>query len=450
MTRISLPRRLASFALVALALALPARAQAPSDVKIDIRGTGQKIKLRLMPLEATGDRTSRAGATQADEVLGRDLEWSAVFDVQRASASVPAGWEPQARVAGRLEQHGNQVVLHGEVLDQPAGRAILKQEWRGPATELRRLVHEYADEIVRQFTGEPGVANSRIAFISHKGNEKELWVMDADGWYQRALTSDRSIAQSPAWSPEGSLLVFTSYRSGLGPRLFVTPSNGGKIYSVSGRPGLNTSGTYSPDGREIACTLSQDGNAEIYRLDARGGTPTRLTNHRAIDTSPSWSPTGREIAFTSNRGGGMSVHVMDRDGGSVRRLTYELGNTDSPAWSPKGDRIAFVSRTGGGFDIYTCRPDGGDLRLEVAGRSNENPHWSPDGRHLVFASNREGTFALFISHLDGSPARRLETGGMVAMSPAWSPRMTAGGSSSDGASRGDARKSAPQSDGGTR
>jgi TolB protein len=305
-----------------------------------------------------------------------------------------------------------------------------------------------SDEIVLQFTGEAGVASTRIAFIAPNGSEKELVAMDADGWDPRPLTRDRSIAQSPSWSPEASLILFTSYRSGAGPRLYVTPSGGGKIYSISARPGLNTSGSYSPDGREIACTLSQDGNAEVYVLDARGGSPRRLTNHRAIDTSPSWSPTGREIAFTSNRGGAMNVHLMDREGGNVRRLTYDLGSTDSPAWSPKGDRIAFVARTGGGFDIYTCRPDGGDLRLEVAGKSNENPRWSPDGRHLVFASNREGAFALFVTDLDGSPPRRLDTGGRTALAPAWSPRRTAPAQSATGA-RTDATAK-PLDPGGTR
>ena len=91
-----------------------------------------------------------------------------------------------------------------------------------------------------------------------------------------------------------------------------------------GRPGINTSAGYSPDGREIACTLSQDGNSEIYLLDARGETPRRLTHESGIDTSPCWSPTGRELAFTSDRDGTPQVYLMDRDGGNVRRLTYEL------------------------------------------------------------------------------------------------------------------------------
>jgi len=347
-----------------------------------------------------------------------------VFTVDTPGMTASSG-DLQAIVGGTLSQKGNQLVLHGEAVDAASRKPIFTRDYPGAVTAWRSLVHHLADDLVMQFTGEPGVASTRIAFIGVNGRDKELYVMDWDGWYVKPLTQDHSIAQSPSWSPDGSLILFTSYRGDQGPRIFVTPAAGGPVYLVSGRPGLNTSASYSPDGREIVCTLSQDGNAEVYRLDARGGDPHRLTTSRGIDTSPCWSPTGRELAFTSDRGGNPQIYVMDREGGNARRLSFDLTYTDSPAWSPKGDRIAFVARSSGGFDIYTCRPDGTDLRLEVTGGSNENPHWSPDGRHLVFASSRDGPFGVYISDLDQGTPRRVDTGGLVAISPAWSPRFAA-------------------------
>lgn len=395
----------------------------PGDVRIDISsGTGRRIRLHCESLQASGGREARAFSVQADEVLANDLENSGVFTTSRAWAAGQQPFDVQAVVGGQFKVSGDQVRLAGEVRDFPARRPILLKEYRGPLREWRSLVHAFADDIVLQFTGEPGVAGTKIAFIGQRGQEKELFVMDADGAGVRALTSDHSIAQSPAWAPDGSLLLFTSYREGT-PRIYVTPSDGGRVYRISGREGLNTSASYSPDGRSIVCTLSQDGNPEIYELDARGGSPRRLTNNRGIDTSPTWSPTGQEIAFTSDRTGSPHVYIMDRDGGNVRRLTYDADYTDSPAWSPKGDRIAFVVRTGGGFDIYVCRPDGSGTRAVVVGGSNENPRWSPDGRHLVFTSNRGGSFGLYVTDLDDRPPRRLDTGGWIALSPAWSPRM---------------------------
>ncbi len=408
--------------LAGLACAAVARSQPPTEVRIDISGAGQRIRLHCESLEPVGDRSARSWSTQADDVLARDLDWSAVFAVTRSWVAGETPGDAQAVVGGRLTVSGSQIRLQGEVRDLPARRPILAREYRGALAEWREVVHRFADDIVLQFTGEPGIARSHLAFVSKTGRNKELYVMDYDGANRRALTNDQSIALSPAFSPDGSLLLFTSYRGEAGPRVFVTRYGGGRPYLVSGRPGLNTSASYSPDGREIVCTLSMDGNPEIYILDARGGAPRRLTNHRAIDTSPAWSPTGREIAFTSDRGGSPQVYVMDSEGGNARRLTYDVDYTDSPAWSPKGDRLAFVVRTSSGFDIYSCRSDGSDTRLVVTGGSNENPRWSPDGRHLVFASNRDGAFGLYVSDLDGRTPRRLDTGGLVASSPAWSPR----------------------------
>lgn len=422
-------KRLFLSTLVLATLGTPALSQ-PTDVAIDLtKGTGTRIKIHCESMQAAGDRQARTWSVQADEVLAHDLGEAGVFSVTKSWTAVPMPSDVQAFVGGKFTLQGSQVRLQGEVRDVPGRRPILIKEYRGPLKSWRSLVHQFADDVVLQFTGEPGVAQTQVAFVVKEGRNKELYVMDVDGAGQMALTRDQSIALSPAWSPDGSLLLFTSYRGGTGPRVYVVQATGGKIYPISGRPGLNTSAAYSPDGREIACTLSQDGNTEIYLLDARGGSPRRLTSSRGIDTSPSWSPTGREIAFTSDRAGNPQVYVMDRDGSNARRLTYEVDYTDSPAWSPKGDRIAFVARTGSGFDIYTCQPDGSGARLVVSGGSNENPRWSPDGRHLLFASNREGgTYGLFVTDLDQTPPRRLDTGGKVALSPAWGPRPRRDGS----------------------
>lgn len=411
-------------AVVGLVLVvLPEGGRAQTQVETGIRGSGTKMQLWLEPMRPEGDRQAANFALQGDEVLANDLKTSAAFRVARKGQDDQPS-DAQAVVYGRFRVDGSRLKLTGLVENLPGRQSIFEKEYTSALADWRVLVHAFADDVVQQFTGEPGVANTRIAFVVQTGREKELWAMDFDGARLNQLTRDRSIAQSPSWAPDGSLILFTSYRGGNGTRIFVMSGAGGKIYQVSARPGLNISPSYSPDGKEIAATLSHEGNPEVYAMDARGGSLRRLTNNRSIDTSPTWSPTGREIAFTSDRSGSPQVYVMNRDGSDLRRLTYDLGYTDSPAWSPKGDRIAFVARAGGGFEIHTCKPDGSDTRLVVSGGSNENPRWSPDGRHLIFTSNRGGSFGLFVSDLDGTPVRKLDTGGRIALSPAWSPRFT--------------------------
>src|SRR5262249_17322834 len=266
-------RLLIPLALLVVLAPAPAPGQGTRDVRIDVSKGGGRIPILVEALTASGDAQS---AGQAQEVLANDLDLSAVFAVNRGWAGPPPD-QVQAIVGGRWSADGKEVRLEGEVHDFPARRAILKKDYRGPAAQWRWLVHQFADDIVLQFTGEPGVARTRIAFAAPRGRDKELYVMDLDGAGLQPLTADRSIALSPAWPPDGSLLPFTWYGAGGGPKIYVMPSAGGKSFLISGRGGNNTSPAYSPDGREIACTLSMDGNAEIYRLDARGGSPRRLT-----------------------------------------------------------------------------------------------------------------------------------------------------------------------------
>ena len=356
-------------------------------------------------------------------MLAKDLDYSGVFAVTRSWVTGEQAQGVQGIVSGKWIVSGNQVKLQGEVSDFPARRPILVQSYRGAMSDWRSLVHQFADDIVLQFTGELGSAQTRFAFVGQIGRDKELYVMDYDGANLKALTKDRSLALSPAWSPEGSLLLFTSYRGGRGPQVFVIGSNGGRAVPdlraqraqhqrvVLARRTVDR--VHAEPGRQL-----RDLHAERARRLAH-----RVTNHRSIDTSPTWSPTGQEIAFTSDRSGTPEVYVMDAEGGNLRRLTYGVSYTDSPAWSPKGDRIAFVARTSAGFDIYVCRADGKDTRLVVSGGSNENPHWSPDGRHLLFSSDRGGSRALFVTDLDDRPARKIDTNGLPAFTPAWSPRL---------------------------
>ena len=141
----------------------------------------------------------------------------------------------------------------------------------------------------------------------------------------------------------------------------------------------------------------------------------------AID--PTWSPDSRALAFSLFG----SIWRVPAEGGEAEQITTSPRYHAHPAWSPKGDRIAFVARTAAGFDIYVCRANGADTRLVVSGGSNENPRWSPDGRHLLFASNRDSVPSLYVTDLDDRAPRRLDTGGLRAQSPAWSPRPPSAG-----------------------
>ena len=88
--------------------------------------------------------------------------------------------------------------------------------------------------------------------------------------------------------------------------------------------GENTTPAWSPDGSEIAFTSHRDG-LNISVMDADGANQTMLTTDPADDAGPAWSPDGTKIAFHSLRDGNAEIYVMNADGSGQTRVTNNPG-----------------------------------------------------------------------------------------------------------------------------
>jgi TolB protein len=329
----------------------------------------------------------------------------------------------EALIVGEVTYKDRSLTLEARLFDVVKKEMIIGKRYLGEITDLSRMVHRFADEVVLALTGELGFFQTKIVYVSKTSGNKELYLMDFDGRNATPLTRHQSICLSPRFSPDGTKIAFTSYKSG-GPDLYIKNLRQGEERRVANYPGLNITPAWSPDGQRIALTLSKDGNSEIYTIRPDGSGLVRLTNHPAIDVSPTWSPDGRKIAFVSDRGGTPQIYVMDADGQNGQRLTFQGPYNTHPSWSPRGDRIAFDAAAGGGYNICTIRPDGSNFRVltDNLGRC-ENPSWSPDGRHLVFSGNRYGGPHIFLIDAEGTQIKRLTFQNGGDTNPYWSPRV---------------------------
>ncbi|HEU5197352.1 MAG TPA: Tol-Pal system beta propeller repeat protein TolB [Methylomirabilota bacterium] len=415
----------------------PARARGV-DVFMNITG-GQKQKLNIAIPEfavTTGADAAGAGKLLAS-VTGADLTFTGLFSVVAATGSIPPNnpaalkqsWSEfaaagaHAGVHGLLALRGDRAEVEYRLYDltSPEQRMIASKKFELPVGAVRRLAHKVADEIVLQFTGEAGVADTKIAYVSGPVGAKEIVMADYDGVGIAPVTKNGSINLSPVWSPDARSLAFTSFKQGY-PDLYRTfPFERRPEQTLAAFVGINSSPAFSPDGREIAMTLSVTGNPEIHVLSLATGTMRRLTRHAGIDTEPTWSPTGRQIAFISDRGGVPHVFVMDDQGLNVRQVTASGFHTQ-PRWSPRGDLIAYTQRAGA-HDIWVVDADGANPRRLTSGGDNQGAAWSPNGRHLAFQSNRLGRWQLFAVLADGSASTPLTRGQSESTSPSWSPRL---------------------------
>ena len=245
---------------------------------------------------------------------------------------------------------------------------------------------------------------------------------DYDGASSQRVTTSRSLNTTPTWSPDGRSIGYTSWLSGF-PDVVVSHIYEGRM----SRPANgntrdhNFLPAFSPDGSQIVFMSNRDGNPDIYTVNVDGSNVRRITNHPAIDTSPTWSPNGQQVAFTSDRTGTPQIYVVGADGTGLRRLTYET-YCDRPTWSPAPfNEIAYSSKTGPGHDIKVLDLATNEVRQLTFGLgSNESPSFSPNGRHVAFMSTRgSGLKQIYTIGRDGKGLRRVTSTGNNEM-PNWS------------------------------
>ena len=189
---------------------------------------------------------------------------------------------------------GNNLLVHGWLYDvkNVGSPQVLGKQYTDAATAdaARMIAHKFADEIIfRLGGGVPGIAESKIYFVSDRSGHKEIWAMDYDGSNQHQITHLGSISLSPRISPDGSRLAFSSLdQDELGnPDVFARPEPAGVVPTFGG---TNLSPTWSPDGTRLAFRPPGAANPNIYVADAAGGNSHRLTSDRGPDVGPTLEP----------------------------------------------------------------------------------------------------------------------------------------------------------------
>jgi TolB protein len=290
---------------------------------------------------------------------------------------------------------------------------------------LRRAAHQVSDIIYEKLTGERGAFSTNVAYVTAAGQGKlrrySLWIADADGENPQSMMRSREPILSPAWSPDGTRLAYSSLEDRGHQVVYVQEVASGRRVKVADHRGINGAPAWSPDGKSLALSLSKDGNAEIYVIDLSSKKARRITRHWAIDTEPTWTPDGKTIIFTSDRGGQPQLYRVAASGGRAQRLTFEGKYNARATVSPDGKLLAMIHRVDGKYRVAVQDLESGNLRVLTDGTLDESPSFAPNGSMIIYATNSGMKGVLAAVSVDGSVRQRLTVEEGDVREPAWSP-----------------------------
>jgi uncharacterized protein YjdB len=192
------------------------------------------------------------------------------------------------------------VFVQGEILVTSTRRGHVPTLFafdRASTTLLRPLT---ADSLSSQTEAAYAPDGSRIAYVTDKDGDAEVYVMNADGTDQRRLTNTLAVEGAPSWTPDGARIVYASNAAG------------------------ESTGTF-----------------HIWIMNADGSGQRQLTQGKYSDFQPAVSPDGRTIAFTSDRDGNYNIYVMGMDGANQRAFTQAPDPETTAVWFPDG-QLAYL------------------------------------------------------------------------------------------------------------
>jgi Tol biopolymer transport system component len=268
---------------------------------------------------------------------------------------------------------------------------------------------------------------TRVVFLRLSGDQAQVVIKDANTGNEQILTTTQSpistwLADSnpffgchgPAWSPDGQRIVVADQASaGGGYGLYNIGVKTGERTQLTTPPGvqLDTCPHFSPDGRSIAFVrYVSHGISEVHIMAANGSNQRQLTSDRRTIRGFDWTSNGQQIIFSSLRQGGFQLRAIDRNGGGSSQVPVSTTSAVDPSISSQGEWLAFTELEEN-WNIWrvSLSPAGmGKPELLLSSTGkNHSPSYAPDGKHIAFVSDRSGSPEIWLADENGGNVKKV-------------------------------------------
>ncbi len=198
----------------------------------------------------------------------------------------------------------------------------------------------------RSDTAEVYVQRELVVTSTRRGNVSNLFVLDRAAPNQLVpLSSDSTATEADAaWSPDGSRIAYVTDRDG-NAEIYVMNADGSGVRRLTNTAAVEGSPSWTPDGNRIVfasnAARTGTGTFHIWIMDADGSNARQLTDGPFSDFQPAVSPDGRTIAFATDRDHDYNIYLMDLDGSNQRQFTRAPAPETNPVWFSDG-RLAYL------------------------------------------------------------------------------------------------------------